>query len=50
MYFNRNQLDIASSDKKKIKLSNEKITIFAFTAVYIDQKRDLWEIHVYTCT
>lgn len=50
MNFNRNQLDIASSDKKKIKLCNENITISDLTAVYIDQKRNLWEIHIYTCT
>lgn len=51
--FNRNQLDIASSDKNKNKTvwwKDHNFWLNCCIYMYIDQKRDLWEIHVYTCT
>lgn len=45
--FNRNQLDIASSDKKKIKLCNENITISDFTAVYILIRKEIYGTYTY---
>lgn len=47
MYFNRNQLDIASSDKNKNKLCNEKITISDLTAVYILIRKEIYGKYTY---